>query len=191
MKDHSKSIEERSKYVLSYKVKDNKLICNMATGESLVYDYSVENENKIKKVMEKQATDHKDDNYETNSYITYIIVLLMILALFNLNLPVIGVCSFLLLVKGASRLYATSLKNDIEKLNLFLESGNIINDNLDKPNIKAGISKKTKKIINNGPIDINTLDKVKLRDYKKLLLNIKREELFNIEEINSPKVYSR
>ncbi len=191
MKDHSKSIEERSKYILSYKVKDNKLICNMATGESLVYDYSVENENKIKKVMEKQATDHKDDIYETNSYITYIIVLLMILALFNLNLPVIGVCSFLLLVKGATRLYGISLKNDIEKLNLFLESGNIINDNLDKPNIKAGISKKTKKIINNGPIDINTLDKVKLRDYKKLLLNIKREELFNIEEVNSTKVYSR
>ena len=191
MKDHSKSIEERSKYVLSYKVKDNKLICNMASGESLVYDYSVENENKIKKVMEKQALDHKDDNYDSNSYMTYIIVLMIVLALFNLNLPVIGVCSFLLLVKGATKLYGISLKNDINKLNLFLESGNIINDNLDKPNIKVGISKKTKKIINNGPIDINTLDKVKLRDYKKLLLNIKREELFNIEEINSPKVHTR
>ena len=115
----------------------------------------------------------------------------MILALFNLNLPVIGVCSFLLLVKGATRLYGISLKNDIEKLNLFLESGKIINDNLDNPNTKVGISKKTKMIINNGPIDINTLDKVKLKDYRKLLLNIKREELFNIEEVNSPKVYSR
>jgi len=197
MKDYSMNSSEARKYILSYEIKKDKLIANLANGEIYSVPYTKENEQRIIEIMENQAKKAKVKPLKKRDNI--------LLALEALVLPfsIIGYISnsewyvgIAIGLIGSTALYYTGKivsnkikKKDIKKLTYFLENKEELNEEIKKSeNITLGISKKAKNQINiernkqNKPFNINNIDSYSLNDLKTIRDNFERTTYFNLEE---------
>ena len=66
MKDYSKSLEERREFILSYEIKDEQIIINLAKGEPYPIPYTEENLKKVDEKMKfqvRRATGKRKRNF--------------------------------------------------------------------------------------------------------------------------------
>lgn len=75
MKDYSLNKEDSNFFILSYKVNNQEIILNLASGEKYKIPYTIKNEKKILKRMKKQVKNSKkyvenlENKIERNMYI--------------------------------------------------------------------------------------------------------------------------
>ena len=205
-------------FILNYKIKKNKIIIKLASGERYEIPYNEENEEKILNMMKNQVTDNLsvDRTVVTNyalslGFAVGTIVLAILLGIKSIPQFVItkSAASFIsaiptiacTLLSALSALFAIenkSIINDYKKNKLYLEREEEINSKVkNNKNILSNVSVNTKNMVykakeDDKVFDINKLDKVSLKDLKQILENIKRDEefAFNYEE-SKPKKLTR
>lgn len=159
MKDYSTGSESK-RFILSYKVEDNKIIAKLACGELYTIPYSQENENKIISLMEKQAD---------SAYVTLLTTLTKTLIVTSPLLLTLDISNFVnyggwywgtmlftgvvsvILLDGIIGINQLIMKRDEKKLKEFLNCKESLNKSLDialnNRNITLGVSKKAIKEI--------------------------------------------
>lgn len=198
MKDYSQNYEDYTKFILSYKIENNKIIAKLASGRLYTIPYSKENEQKIISKMETQA--RFAEIKTTGAFniflaVTYPLIWLP-MAIFNyINIGgldygvVLGInvaCAILFPTKVISNLKRT---HDIKKMHYFLDYKKELNEGLGKSeNVKLGLSEKVIKQIelqkstNQEPFNINNLDNYSLSDLRRVKENLDRISAFNFDE---------
>ena len=201
MKDYSEDQKQAKQYILSYKIKDGKIISKLASGEVYIIPYNEKNEEAIKNIMEKQAEKAQSYNFNPRKKLSVLSPVLF----FTSGGNIVYLCTCLVSI-GVSTLMTIDIMNtktDIKKLEYYLLNKTELNENLvnsKSENMILNISKKASKEIKHQikedkePITLNNIDSYSLKDLKALKSNLERIETFGIEETNSevidkPKVY--
>ena len=92
--------------------------------------------------------------------------------------------------------YYRNYEKDIIKVKTFLENQEKLNENIRKnTNMLYKVSNKTKEVIDKVAVEdsvftINSIDKMSLRDLKRILINIKREQEFEFDYQSDEEVSS-
>ena len=194
-------------FVLNYEIKNNKIIINFADGGNSIIPYTLENEKKILEKMKTQVINAKNyiskfEKKESNSIlwlsICFVCMLLNILLLISklsnfpsVNISILVSYSIVFLANLGIYKYSKTKLDDINKNLMFLNNSEQINKMVkSNQNILSNIKSNTKNIINtsiknNKELTLNSIDKIKYKELKKILENIKREIEFNFDyEIN-------
>ena len=209
MKDYSEDQKQAKQYILSYKIKDGKIISKLASGEVYIIPYNEKNEEAIKNIMEKQAEKAQSYNFnprkKLSQIVSSVIAVLSPVLFFTSGGNIVYLCTCLVSI-GVSTLMTIDIMNtktDIKKLEYYLLNKTELNENLvnsNSENMILTISKNASKEIKHQikedkePITLNNIDSYSLKDLKALKSNLERIEAFGIEETNSevidkPKVY--
>ncbi|MBR3116397.1 MAG: hypothetical protein IKF36_00795 [Bacilli bacterium] len=201
------SLDNESDFILGYKKKDNKIIVRLPKRRKFEVFNSKENEDKIIKKMEHQVEYGRlyfeSDRYENidktivkvspylllhspTSIITYNFwgnnfVYKIWIGLFILEAGLFGMAAF-------SHYGIKYYKKDFEKNILFLKNKDDINsfieENpscLDDLNKKARIEIEDRIVDSEEPININTVNKLKLKELKSLLEKVNFNRILEIE----------
>lgn len=197
MKDYSLNYDDSKKFILSYKIENEKIVAKLASGELYTVPYSEENENKIISRMEEQARYAQPKPLQTLDKILAIsqpLVLPIAIMNFVNNGGWLYGIMLAIIVEGAIYYPAKAIinaikKRDIKKLNYFLDNKEELNESIEKSeNMKLGVSKKAVKEIelqrseNKQPFNINNIDNYSLSDLKALRENIERISTFGFNE---------
>ncbi len=203
MLDHSQSKEERSKFILDYKIEGNNIIINLANGDKQIVPLTKENEQKILDNMKHQITSIDENKYyetikkikdENNSRILYCFIFASMLIiptsiLINHIIPIIILlaCLGYMVKQNLENIYLSLIEKDYEKSKLFIENKELFDKKVkNMTNALQRTSKKTKESISNVEEDkplitINTLDSIPQKDLKTIINNLSREEYFNFD----------
>lgn len=197
MKDYSLNYDDSKKFILSYKIENEKIVAKLASGELYTVPYSEENENKIISRMEEQARYAQPKPLQTLDKILAIsqpLVLPIAIMNFVNNGGWLYSIMLAIIAEGAIYYPAKAIinaikKRDIKKLNYFLDNKEELNESIEKSeNMKLGVSKKAVKEIelqrseNKQPFNINNIDNYSLSDLKALRENIERISTFGFNE---------
>ena len=197
MKDYSLNYDDSKKFILSYKIENEKIVAKLASGELYTVPYSEENENKIISRMEEQAKHAQPKPLKTPDKILAIsqpLVLPIAIMNFVNNGGWLYSIMLAIIAEGAIYYPAKAIinaikKRDIKKLNYFLDNKEELNESIEKSeNMKLGVSKKAVKEIelqrseNKQPFNINNIDNYSLSDLKALRENIERISTFGFNE---------
>lgn len=198
MKDYSHNYEEYTKFILSYKIENNKIIVKLANGDLYTIPYTEENEQKIISRMEAQArfaTIKPTGVFNIFFAVTYPLIWLPIAIINYINLGGLDYGFVLAMNSTCTILFSTKVisnlkrNHDIKKMQYFLANKQELNEALiNNDNIKIGLSNKAIKQIelqkstNQEPFNINNLDNYSLSDLKTIKENIARISAFNFDE---------
>lgn len=178
-------------FILNYKIEDNEIIINLATGKQLVYPYSKDNEQKVIDIMEAQVSDIDEKTFKKVSKLSTVCLigaaslLIPFAALFYLYLfmsPYFNVLGFVLSVAFTyiNMIIISSIVEikkqikDFEKHKFFMDKKEEINNTKQySKNIYKGLEKSN--INEYEEITINTMDKIKLKELKRFIENIELE----------------
>lgn len=201
MKDYTLNSEEAVSFILNYEIKDNQIIVNYANGEHYIISYTNDNEEKILKKMEDQVY-NEQQNYKQSNKILGIAVTRILFNVFGIILCVGIVKSGhsiapLILYKiypvlfnfniGVHILYIRYIKEkrkDFEKNKMLLDNQEKLNEMIkENQNILTNSNEKIKEMVKSTPEDkpvfnLNSVEKLKLKELKAILENIQREEEF-------------
>ncbi len=209
MKNYTTNVKDAKTFIKNYTIKDNLITIQLALGEEEHIPYTKENEQKILERMEEQVRNAgenidklKKDAKEAKIELIYfgkigilflgLVILTQLLfigpfAAFTIPLKLALVCSIFALVLNSYVFYdAKSKVKDFEKNKLYLESKEQIeeSDFSKNGNLLKEINEKTKTMMQVSPkenININTMNKIKYRELKQILENIKRERNFGFD----------
>lgn len=203
MKDYSLDFEDSKTFVLNYEVKDNHITINLATGEKYVIPYTIENEIKLLKRMKTQVLQSnefmsKQEKRFSRSWkraiwsASMIALIVISLASGNSVVPVLsGICASWFVFDIGHIIYSMidSKRNikDINKNKMLLNNEEKLNEKIKRnPNILVNTNEQTKEMVSSTPIDqpvftLNSIDKIKYEELKKILENIDREEEFDFD----------
>lgn len=89
-------------FILNYKIEDNEIIINLATGKQLVYPYSKDNEQKVIDIMEAQVSDIDEKTFkEGNNHTLFgliglgcLLIPLNVVFFYNLYMLSYGILEF-------------------------------------------------------------------------------------------------
>ena len=204
MKDYSLNLEDSKTFVLNYTVKDNQITVKFANGENYVIPYTTENEVKLLKRMKTQVL--QSDEYMSNQqkifsssweWAIWSVSMLALngiaLASDNSYLPIIvnGMFASWFAFDLGYRIYSMvdSKRNikDINKNRMLLNNEERLNEKVKvNHNVLAHTNKKTKEIVHSAPVNqpvftLNSIDKIKYEELKKILENINREEELGLD----------
>ena len=183
MKDHSTK-ENNKTFILSYKIKNNKIYVKYANKDVVEYDYSKEKEDTIKSIMCDQVRSLKKDHNHFSIKLSLLLISLAILILIGTDFISVPIIFASLGTIGIVFETQRKISNkDVEKHVLFLDNKEVINEKVHDDNVLNNVSEKTVNLVNsNKKIDINHLDLIKLRDIKTILTNIERNSIFEEEK---------
>lgn len=197
MKDYSLDYLDSTHFILSYKIKNKKIIIKLASGKPHVISYSKENENIIINRMEEQAKYAFVKPISLYDYTLAIIFPLVLLPKTTLNFIEIGGwwsgLAFSCAVIGSICYPAKVInyllrKKEVKKLKYFLAHKDELNKDIEKSeNVKVGLSNKAvkeieKRVENKPTVNINNLDNYSLKDLKQIRENIERISYFGFDE---------
>lgn len=192
MKDYTLDKLGREKFIKNYKVKNGKIIINLASKEKYVIPYTEENEKKVLSKMEEQVNNARIKPIGIiNKFLAGVSYGALALALY-LSIVETAILYFVVAF-GLSSFFTYQLASnqiklkDLEKQRFFLDNRKLINDNIKKsPNMTLGLDKKIVTQIERSDeqniFDINLIDSYSLSDLKKLKRNILRFEEFKFDE---------
>ena len=209
MKDYSITGTEEKTFILGYNIIGNQIVVRLASGDTYPVPYTKENEESILKVMEKQVTEagsKQNDRLKksilgalvstvTTAYLLtavfitndadFIYSFFASLSCFNLSTDIYRIIDSIANKKDIEKhmFFIRELKEKLEKKRFKL------NQEL-KPSLVANTSKNTQELAKSSPVDspilnINSVDKVKYKELRQILQNIKMIEAFNINYPNS------
>ena len=204
MKDYSKSLEERRVFILSYEIKDEQIIINLAKGEPYPIPYTEENLKKVDEKMKaqvKRATGKRKRNFisvfgSARRSVIFPLCLLLDIILMELlqNTLIYYLVAFganfsvCLLLRGIERIVIrNSKKADLEKSIFFMENEDTINKHLSNTNALNGLSEKTIAKIEevkakSKSFKLNDIDNLTYDELVKLRDNINRIMSFGFDE---------
>ena len=205
MKNYCFDSNESKLFILNYTIKKSDIIVKYASGDTVTIPYTVENENKLRQLMRKQVenTSVKKINKKFISpNISTVISAILVIVSFLINVPtvatyaLVGLSSCGLLGSAIRARKIKKIKNDYLKSCEFLENKNQINENIDIKSITNNVSKKTVKQIKKAKVeantynkvetlDLNQIDKMSIKDLRKILLNLRRIQEFNFDCSNA------
>ena len=192
MKDYTLDKLAQEKFIKNYKVKNDKIIINLASKEKYVIPYTKENEEKVLTKMEEQVNNARIKPIGIiNKFLVGVSYGALALALY-LSIVETAILYFVVAF-GLSSFFTYQLVSnqvkvkDLEKQRFFLDNRKLINDNIKKsPNMTLGLDKKIVTQIEHSDeqkiFDINLIDSYSLDDLKKLKRNILRFEEFSFDE---------
>ena len=206
MKDYTLNYEDSKKFILNYAIEGNKIIIHYASGGKQTIPYTKETEQLILAIMENQARGawvgdtfakikERVEKFKYNTigdaFLTLILLFLICTSTFStlwINV-LLNACLVFKIVEFTINLSCLignkRILKDIEKNKLYLTNKEQIeeSDFTKNENLLLGIDKSTKKMIQEQPkdININTMDKVKYKELKQILENIKREREFGFD----------
>ena len=199
MKDYSNNKNEAKKYILSYKIAEDKLVIKLASGETYEVPYTKENEKRIISIMKDQVKSAKVKDYSILvtgclsiivglSIATAIGISIGIIPQFLLHIP-LSLIAVSTLAFSVSRIRYVFQKNNLKKLDYFLNHEEELNGNKAKyKNAKLNLSKKTTKKLEAAqcteemPINLNNIDDYSLEDLKTIVDNLRRINFLMLEE---------
>lgn len=197
MKDYSLNYNDSKKYILSYKIENDRIIEKLSNKESYDMPYSAENEATIISMMEHQARCAQLKPLGTSDKIYAILdPILLPFAIMNFvnngglfRALVLGVIATGTIIHPVIAITYMVKKRYIKKLNYFLDNKEELNEGIKKnPNLELGISKKAANEIelriskNKQPFDINNIDTYSLSDLRTLKDNIERFSSLGFDE---------
>ena len=197
MKDYTLDKLAQEKFIKNYKVKNDKIIINLASKEKYVIPYTKENEEKVLTKMEEQVNNARIKPIGIiNKFLVGVSYGALALALY-LSIVETAILYFVVAF-GLSSFFTYQLVSnqvkvkDLEKQSFFLDNRKLINDNIKKsPNMTLGLDKKIVTQIEHSDeqkiFDINLIDSYSLDDLKKLKRNILRFEEFSFDEEDKDK----
>ena len=197
MKDYTLDKLAQEKFIKNYKVKNDKIIINLASKEKYVIPYTKENEEKVLTKMEEQVNNARIKPIGIiNKFLVGVSYGALALALY-LSIVETAILYFVVAF-GLSSFFTYQLVSnqvkvkDLEKQRFFLDNRKLINDNVKKsPNMTLGLDKKIVTQIEHSDeqkiFDINLIDSYSLDDLKKLKRNILRFEEFSFDEEDKDK----
>lgn len=199
MKDYSLNTDEQKKYILSYKIKDGKIIVKLANGEFYTIPYTEENEQLVISKMESQARHAEVKPLgKMDKILSISQPLLLPIAIANfINFGgwfygiILCIMAETAIKFPAKRIINAIKKKDIEKLNYFLDHQQELNDNVENNNMLLSVNKKTVNQIKaqqtekKKPININNIDNYSLSDLRTLKKNLDRISSFGFNEVES------
>lgn len=197
MKDYTLDKLAQEKFIKNYKVKNDKIIINLASKEKYVIPYTKENEEKVLTKMEEQVNNARIKPIGIiNKFLVGVSYGALALALY-LSIVETAILYFVVAFGLSSfftyQLISNQVKvKDLEKQRFFLDNRKLINDNIKKsPNMTLGLDKKIVTQIEHSDeqkiFDINLIDSYSLDDLKKLKRNILRFEEFSFDEEDKDK----
>ena len=197
MKDYTLDKLAQEKFIKNYKVKNDKIIINLASKEKYVIPYTKENEEKVLTKMEEQVNNARIKPIGIiNKFLVGVSYGALALALY-LSIVETAILYFVVAFGLSSfftyQLVSNQIKvKDLEKQRFFLDNRKLINDNIKKsPNMTLGLDKKIVTQIEHSDeqkiFDINLIDSYSLDDLKKLKRNILRFEEFSFDEEDKDK----
>ncbi len=197
MKDYTLDKLAQEKFIKNYKVKNDKIIINLASKEKYVIPYTKENEEKVLTKMEEQVNNARIKPIGIiNKFLVGVSYGALALALY-LSIVETAILYFVVAFGLSSfftyQLVSNQIKvKDLEKQRFFLDNRKLINDNIKKsPNMTLGLDKKIVTQIERSDeqkiFDINLIDSYSLDDLKKLKRNILRFEEFSFDEEDKDK----
>lgn len=215
MKDYSLDQFQAERFILNYKIKGNEIIVNFAKKnkkDKYVIPYTIENEKKLLQKMKQQVLDSNHffitrmKSYE-EAVDTIIPYSLFGLLLFGI-LSIIGwgevftFCFFSIptVISSLTFLYSIYWKidnnkklDDIKKNQFFLKNEELFNfkqNTKSTNNIILGTKYKLDKRTNQIDLNLNSIHKLKYKELKLILENIKFEENLNFNYNNSMDIVS-
>lgn len=203
MKNYSLNYNDSKAFILNYKIEDNKIIINLASGEKYVIPYSLENEKKLLTQMKKQILNSSKFEKKQEKRFSFawkwgvfsssmlIIFSIMLATGITVNPIATIIGGSWMIIDIASRIYAMIDSKrkieDIHKNKMFLSNQESINQKIkSNQNILSNTNKKTKEIVssaskNKPTFNLNVIDKIKYKELKKILENIKRDKQFGFD----------
>lgn len=203
MKDYSLNYDDSKTFILNYKIEDNQIIVNLASGEEYIIPYSLKNEKKLLEQMKEQVLDSNlfKSKQEKRFSVAWkfaiwssamVVFNAIVLATGRSSLPILsGLCAGWFVFDTIYRVYSMidSKKKikDVNKNRMFLNNEELLNEKVkSNQNILSNTNTKTKKLVASTPEDaqvfsLNTMDKIKYQELKTILENIKRDEQFGFE----------
>ena len=137
MKYYSINGNDRSSYILSYKIIDGKIITKYANGDCCSITYNKKNENMILSKMEEQARRAEVMPLSDNEKRLPLSPWILILTVFNfINFGGLLYLIVMILSFGCTAAFIIShiiykiRKDDIKRLKLFLNNKDMLNDNI-------------------------------------------------------------
>jgi len=207
MKYYSEAKIPKNEYIKDYKIKGDTIICRLANGEKYILPNTEENVKRIEEIRTDQAiilSDNLSDGIVLSCRFTKFIVTLIngcIQGLVIFSLPLMWGGNYqpidyikLLLLSLSSTcignfIYGNAQKtiDDYEKINIFLNDTETLNDEVKKDvNVLNGVSKKNKKEIESREevFTFDLIDKMTLKELKTIKSNIERNH-----ELRFPKTF--
>lgn len=192
MKSYTDSKEDKKKFILNYEIKDDKIIINLASKESYTIPYTFANETRILSIMKNQVSDFSNQEYlyeETWELFVSLNKLFILFLIVPYTVVLMGLLNPFLIPIG---IWGKIFDNDIKKNKMFIENEVDLNERIkENPEILANITKRAREIIqseifSSHGLTINSIDKIKYKDLKQILENIKKEEikLKELEELS-------
>ena len=203
MKDYSLSYDGSKTFVLNYKIEDNQIIVNLASGENYVIPYSLENEKKLLERMKKQVLSSYEFEIKQEKRFSsawkwavwsgsMLVFNVVVLAAGITSIPIVnGLCAGWFVFDTTCRIYSMidSKKKikDVNKNRMFLNNEELLNERAkSNQNILSNTNKKTKELVSSTPEDkpvfsLNNMDEINYEELKTILDNIKRDEQFGFE----------
>ena len=201
------SLDNESDFILGYKKKDNKIIVRLPKRRKFEIFNTKENEEKIIKKMEHQVeygrlyfeSNRYSDNEKVIKNTTLYLALHSPISILSYNhwgnnfiykiwLGMVILEAGLIGVSTVGYYGTKYYKKDFEKHQLFLKNKKEINSFIEEnPSCLTGINKKTRieiedrMVDSEEPININTVNKIKLKELKLLLEKTRFYEMLDIE----------
>ena len=208
MKNYSLNYEDSKTFILNYKIEDNQIIVNLASGEEYVIPYSLENEKNLLNRMKEQVLNSVEFECEQKRRFSaawkWTIFSSAMLALNAVSLatgnsltPIVSIiCSGWFVIDITYNIYrmidSKKKIEDVNKNRMFLKNKELLNERVkSNQNILSNTNTKTKELVASTPKDeqvfsLNTMDKIKYQELKTILENIKRDEQFGFEYSSTP-----
>ena len=203
MKDYSLNFEDSKTFILNYRVEDNQIIVNLASGENYVIPYTLENGKNLLERMKTQVLSSSEFETKQEKRFssawkwaiwsgTMLAFNAIMLATGNTAVPVVsGICAGWFVFDTTYRIYSMvdskrKIK-DINKNRMFLNNEELLNQKVkSNQNILSDTDKKTKELVSTTPEDkpvfsLNNMDEIRYEELKKILENIKRDEQFGFD----------
>ncbi len=203
MKDYSLYEEDRILFIRSFKKINDKLRIKYAAGRK--HNVPVKIKKDLLDKMENQVKNTTEDRFKSNKeglpFGSFILISMLIAALaigFSfIAMPILisgilGTVSIITFFSGLIKhdiINNYILKKDYEKNKFFLDNRQELEQDLSHPNIIKNLNRKTARVILNEPerdkkLNINNIDKLKLKDIRDILIALKRNENLGLDKSN-------
>lgn len=193
MKNYSLTPQESKNFILGYKLNKNKIIIKFASRRKCITKYDKDIETTILNIMKQQVI-YSDDflNIEKRNLRINIFANIL-LTLFTLVSAILGISVFsavilvplIFIVFNSISIIDDKLTiNDVEKNKLFIEQELLINQKIDKSNLKNTKLSKKNIVDSNFDITLNSITKLKYKELKKIVNSINNKNNIYSESDN-------
>ena len=199
MKNYALTKEEKNSFILNYKVVDDKkrgklIIIYLATGIVLEEVYSFEREKAVLEKMKKQIINaskcidveknniKKDYRYSILAFIYFIVIANSNKLLNQKTIKILGSIElFAIICNLVTTIISKNKIDNINKNKLFIDNMHLFDDDFFDYDLLSGIKEKSKiRIIKDGNVNINNVDKISYNELETLINNIRKDKCYKL-----------